>query len=546
MKEYNVKSSLEENDSSNCITQFNNNINNINPDKYNINTNILIGQGKQSKVYCVNNCDKVAKVLLLQGQTEERFSNECNIYDFLKQNDFDYLIKNYGFWKCNVDNTFKIIWIMDKYDFDYSSKKYEKNELSKIYEIIKKLHEKGVIHGDIKPQNVMIKKRKLRRDKFALIDFGVSSKLTKYKEKHKKAYKAYDLFMFFFTFSYIAKNQFNEELIKNIIIDIKNLTDSIEVIDIIYTNINNNHINELECSKNNRLNRYLNQVFGDISHILDDNERCQDLFNRSININDGFTIGDTPIAGDTPNSRIRIYDVCKNDECKYIAKKYNIKDNNSRKEVLNEIKIYDKLYNKEYIPNIIHVFKCEWKTYDKKPIIYLIMDKYDLDLHEYLRNHTSLENEQVLNKVLEYLDDLHEEGYSHNDFKPNNIMVSNDGKPVIIDFGISKKIEDLPKEDKLYSTLFDYMYLLSCINNPKVWKTDYQNIETANKTIRNSIIQKQGYTNINEKTIKRIFEELKIRKVPIDNNIIKKNIINSLKNKKLEFGKVSIKAIDID
>jgi hypothetical protein len=43
-------------------------------------------------------------------------------------------------------------------------------------------------------------------------------------------------------------------------------------------------------------------------------------------------------------------------------------------------------------------------------------------------------------RVAEGLREIHEAGFLHLDLKPNNVMIRNDGSPVLIDFGVSKRI----------------------------------------------------------------------------------------------------------
>jgi len=57
-------------------------------------------------------------------------------------------------------------------------------------------------------------------------------------------------------------------------------------------------------------------------------------------------------------------------------------------------------------------------------------------------------------KLLDALDLIHKKGYLHKDIKPSNILVEADGKPYLLDFGISKAIETLTTQLSHFSLVY--------------------------------------------------------------------------------------------
>lgn len=58
----------------------------------------------------------------------------------------------------------------------------------------------------------------------------------------------------------------------------------------------------------------------------------------------------------------------------------------------------------------------------------------------------------VIKKLLSGIMALHDNGYIHRDIDPSNIMITNDGKIKLIDFGISKRVDGLVTNDKYLTT----------------------------------------------------------------------------------------------
>ena len=95
------------------------------------------------------------------------------------------------------------------------------------------------------------------------------------------------------------------------------------------------------------------------------------------------------------------------------------------------------------LPKIVDVFRDVTGTY--------IVESYieGVGLNKFIENNTIFEEEQVINyalqlsDVLNYLHTIQPVPIVHRDLKPSNIIVTNDDKLVLIDFGISKQATDV-------------------------------------------------------------------------------------------------------
>ena len=67
------------------------------------------------------------------------------------------------------------------------------------------------------------------------------------------------------------------------------------------------------------------------------------------------------------------------------------------------------------------------------------MPKYLLPLDTVLDKLEPFEVVSIMNNVFQALENLHLVGYTHNDIKPDNIMMDTDAKATLIDLGCTTK-----------------------------------------------------------------------------------------------------------
>ncbi|KPM41996.1 hypothetical protein AK830_g4582 [Neonectria ditissima] len=89
-------------------------------------------------------------------------------------------------------------------------------------------------------------------------------------------------------------------------------------------------------------------------------------------------------------------------------------------------------------PNIIGYHGCLVR---RGHITGLVLDRYRDDLNGHLKNGHTIQDKELFMKSLESaIHHFHSLGWAHNDLNPTNILVTEDGKPVLIDFGSARRI----------------------------------------------------------------------------------------------------------
>lgn len=85
------------------------------------------------------------------------------------------------------------------------------------------------------------------------------------------------------------------------------------------------------------------------------------------------------------------------------------------------------------------------KVYDQFPLngnFYIVMEYVDgLNVEQYVQQYGAIPYERaarIMNKILEAMQFVHEKNFVHRDMKPSNIMIRNDERICILDFGIAK------------------------------------------------------------------------------------------------------------
>jgi serine/threonine protein kinase len=87
------------------------------------------------------------------------------------------------------------------------------------------------------------------------------------------------------------------------------------------------------------------------------------------------------------------------------------------------------------------------ELFDENDTLYLVMEYIDGENLDQIMSErdtplTAAEAMPICNEVLNALEDMHKKKFYHRDIKPSNIMWSKSGRIVLIDFGISKQVDD--------------------------------------------------------------------------------------------------------
>ena len=95
----------------------------------------------------------------------EKFTNIVKVYDYIFENNTAYIITEYINGKTLHDRVCSI----GKYTwYDLYSK------MKPLMQCLASLHREGLLHRDIKPQNIMIRRAHEYSEEFVLIDFGLA------------------------------------------------------------------------------------------------------------------------------------------------------------------------------------------------------------------------------------------------------------------------------------------------------------------------------------------------------------------------------------
>ncbi|BBM85211.1 serine/threonine-protein kinase [Candidatus Uabimicrobium amorphum] len=87
--------------------------------------------------------------------------------------------------------------------------------------------------------------------------------------------------------------------------------------------------------------------------------------------------------------------------------------------------------------NIIHIYDVF-----SQPQLFFTMEYVDgCTLREYQQQHSRKQTIDVLMKVARAVHYMHENGIIHRDLKPSNILVTKEGEPVVMDFGLAKMMD---------------------------------------------------------------------------------------------------------
>ncbi|UNI20473.1 hypothetical protein JDV02_006554 [Purpureocillium takamizusanense] len=89
-------------------------------------------------------------------------------------------------------------------------------------------------------------------------------------------------------------------------------------------------------------------------------------------------------------------------------------------------------------PNIVRYHGCHVR---RGYITGLVLDRHLHDLESYLKSGHIIQDKELFIKSLESaVHHLHSLGWAHNDLNPTNVLVAEDKRPILIDFGSSRRI----------------------------------------------------------------------------------------------------------
>jgi serine/threonine protein kinase len=132
-------------------------------------------------------------------------------------------------------------------------------------------------------------------------------------------------------------------------------------------------------------------------------------------------------------------------------KKYTVSDSESRKKFERESQILRKLKH----PLIIHIDSI----FNEGNDYFVQMPFYPMNLGEWFekKKPNFFELKNILNKILHAISYVHREGIIHCDIKPSNILMTEDGEPVLADFDVSRDLTKLAATRTMIYGTADYM-----------------------------------------------------------------------------------------
>jgi len=106
--------------------------------------------------------------------------------------------------------------------------------------------------------------------------------------------------------------------------------------------------------------------------------------------------------------------------------------------IIRELNIYDKFKDNPGIPNVI----SKTKYGDELVVLEEFIDGDDLSKIAPLYKGESEKVRKLIFDITNILSPVWEKKCIHRDLKPQNIIIKNDGSPVVLDFGIARDLDD--------------------------------------------------------------------------------------------------------
>jgi len=148
---------------------------------------------------------------------------------------------------------------------------------------------------------------------------------------------------------------------------------------------------------------------------------------------------------------------CKSSDKLYCSKtvRRNQKGKSIQNEIETEIKALDRLREIETVVNLNYVYRTRTEYT-------LILDLHKQDLHHIIEKNEILNEidvQRMFKTILQTVNEMHQLGVIHLDLKPQNILLSDEQKIRICDFGLSKIIIDKQQQNDSNKNTFDQCQL---------------------------------------------------------------------------------------
>jgi serine/threonine protein kinase len=167
------------------------------------------------------------------------------------------------------------------------------------------------------------------------------------------------------------------------------------------------------------------------------------MTNRTNLLNDRYSINN-PIK---MNYKRAIYDAYDNTEKKRVVLKFIVEScvTNEKYRIFN-------FFMQQTHPNFCKINEI----FHHQAFWVLVMDYIEgetLDVY-FDKKHTNIEYYRILFDLIFSLDYIHDHKIMHGDIKPENIVVTTDGRPIIIDYDLSRFVDGEQSTDKIFGTRF--------------------------------------------------------------------------------------------
>ena len=131
------------------------------------------------------NCNLVVKVLKKGKTTLDRFKQEMEIAK--KMGEESIAPKLYSSWECE-EQPIELMAKLRGHDLDHLEKPLSGEDVLDLYELVRKMHMKGILHGDLYPRNVF--QTPQDHQHFWILDWGLAKTMEQFakEQKEKKSF----------------------------------------------------------------------------------------------------------------------------------------------------------------------------------------------------------------------------------------------------------------------------------------------------------------------------------------------------------------------